>query len=114
MSKRVLIVEDEILIGMDLAQQLSQAGFVPVGPECNVSNALERLAAEGCDLAILDINLGSETSGPVAQALRALRVPFVITSGYSSDHSPDHFAGAPLLIKPVDIPDLIATLNEVA
>jgi DNA-binding response OmpR family regulator len=64
-SVRVLVVEDEFMIGLDIGQQLAGAGFEVVGPALSVAKALRFVAEPGCDVAVLDVNLGSETSEPV-------------------------------------------------
>jgi DNA-binding response OmpR family regulator len=77
MSTRVLVVEDEFMIGLDIGQQLADAGYEVVGPATSVEKALRFIAEPGCDVAILDVNLGDETSEPVARKLRGSGKPFV-------------------------------------
>jgi DNA-binding response OmpR family regulator len=112
MTVRVLVVEDEPLIAFDVADHLAEAGFQVVGPAASVSAALKLLEAEGCDIAVLDINLGRETAAPIAEALRERSLPFVALSGYSIDQLPEDFQGAPMLTKPVDPKRLIAELRR--
>ena len=81
---RILIVEDEFLIAMELDNTLRSAGYHVVGPAPNVSAALRLLRAERPDAAILDVNLAGEWITPVAEVLRAMFVPFVLTSGYGA------------------------------
>jgi CheY-like chemotaxis protein len=71
MSARVLVVEDEFMIGLDVSQQLASAGYEVVGLATSVPKAL-RLEPR-CDVAVLDVNLGGETCEPVARKLRASR-----------------------------------------
>jgi len=110
MTKRVLVVEDDALLGLDIAQQLTDAGLEVVGPAISVTKALRLMAEKGCDVAVLDVNLGNETAEPVALELRARRTPFVVLSGYSSEQHPLGFHGAPALSKPARPEDLIAML----
>jgi DNA-binding response OmpR family regulator len=110
MIKRVLVVEDNALLGLDIAQQLLDAGLDVVGPATSVTKALMLVVATGCDAAVLDVNLGSETSEAVALELRARSTPFVVLSGYSSEQHPPGFHGAPMLSKPARPEDLIAML----
>ncbi|HWE17697.1 MAG TPA: response regulator [Hyphomicrobiaceae bacterium] len=114
MKSRVLIVEDDALLGLDIAAQLTEAGFEVIGPAVSVENALGLLRAAGCDVALLDVNLGKETSEPVARELRALSKPFVVLSGYSSEQHPTEFRGAPLLSKPARLGELVALLQHCA
>src|SRR4051812_44345412 len=110
MNKRVLVVEDDALIALDIANQLRDAGLEIVGPATSVAKALKLVAGTGCDIALLDVNLGSENAGPVALELRARGTPFVVLSGYSSEQHPSEFHGAPLLSKPIRPTDLVALL----
>ena len=100
-APRILIVEDEAIVALEIAEILKEGGFCAVGPACSVAQALELLKANGCDAAVLDINLGKETSEAVAMALTQLNTPFVTVSGYSKAQKPAAFADAPALTKPV-------------
>ena len=66
----------------------------------------------GYDVAVLDVNLGSETAEPFALELRARRTPFVVLSGYSSEQHPPGFNGAPMLLKPARPEDLVELLYK--
>jgi DNA-binding response OmpR family regulator len=112
MGARVLIVEDEFFIALDIGQQLEDAGFEVVGPAPSVAKALSLVAEQGCDVAVLDINLGGETSEPVAQKLRESDKPFVVLSGYSTDNKLPWFGGARVLSKPLRMDDLVAALRS--
>jgi DNA-binding response OmpR family regulator len=105
-------VEDEPLVAMEFSQTLSEAGFVVIGPAESVARALALLAQFGCDAAVLDINLGTETSEPVARELIKLGVPFTTISGYSREQLPANMRTAPLLGKPVSPAMLIAGVTR--
>jgi len=111
-SVRVLVVEDEFMIGLDIGQQLADAGFEVVGPAPSVAKALRFVAEPGCDVAVLDVNLGSETSEPIAWKLRASGKPFVVLTGYSTDNLRPWFNNATILTKPPRIADLLAALRR--
>jgi DNA-binding response OmpR family regulator len=111
MGSRVLIVEDEFFIALDIGQQLADAGFEVVGPAPSVAKALSLVDEQGCDVAVLDINLGGETSEPVARKLEEADKPFVVLSGYSTDDRLPWFHGAPVLSKPLRMDDLVSALN---
>jgi PAS domain S-box-containing protein len=111
-GRRILVVEDEPLIAMEFSQTLSEAGFVVIGPAESVARALALLAQFGCDAAVLDINLGTETSEPVARELIKLGVPFTTISGYSREQLPANMRTAPLLGKPVSPAMLIAGVKR--
>ena len=109
---RILIVEDDPLIGFDLAVELEQAGFVVVGVASTVAKGLALFQQYGCDIAVLDVNLGRETSANLATTLAAARVPFVAVTGYSTDQCPIEFARVPLLSKPFHTARLVAELRR--
>jgi PAS domain S-box-containing protein len=109
---RIFVVEDEALVAIEIAQMLKEAGFEVVGPARTVNQALQLVNESGCDAAILDINLGSETSEPVALRLRERGSPFVTVSGYSREQLPPAFDGIRLLAKPVRPQLLIAELRK--
>jgi DNA-binding response OmpR family regulator len=109
---RILIVEDDPLIGFDLAVELEAHGFAIVGVAPTVTRALALFQDHGCDIAILDVNLGRETSAPVARALAAAQVPFIAVTGYSVDQCPHEFAAVPLLSKPFQTARLVTELKR--
>ena len=84
-TARILVVEDELLTAMELDDTLRSGGFQVLGPAPNVSAALELLRAERPDAAVLDVNLAGEWVTPVAEVLRAMFVPFILSSGYGTD-----------------------------
>src|ERR1044071_818409 len=92
-GKRVLVVEDEALLALEIAELLTDAGLEVVGPATSVAKALNLINNPGCDIVILDVNLGSEHSEPVALELRARGIPFLVVSGNSRDHLPPGFLG---------------------
>ena len=112
MSVRVLVVEDEFMIGLDVSQQLTSAGYEVVGLATSVAKALRLVAQPGCDIAVLDVNLGSETCEPVAEKLRASGRPFVVLTGYSPDTLPPSFNDATILAKPPCMSDLVAAVRR--
>jgi two-component system, response regulator PdtaR len=82
-GRLVLVVEDEFLIAMDLELLLRRHGWRVLGPAATVDQALRLLRdGETPDVALLDVNLGGEPVTPVAAALRARGVPFVLASAY--------------------------------
>jgi DNA-binding response OmpR family regulator len=112
MITRVLLVEDEVLVALDIAQQIADAGFEVVGPATSVAKAIALIAERGCDLALLDVNLGHETSEPIAERLRARGTPFIVLTGYSTEQLPSGFRGAPVLSKPTFPAVLLAALRQ--
>ncbi|MBT3069647.1 PAS domain S-box protein [Rhodomicrobium sp. Az07] len=104
----VLVVEDEALVALEIGHALREARFEVLGPARCVAQALELLKVSRCGAAVLDINLGSETSETVALELNRRGIPFVIVSGYSLDQLPPAFEGVPALVKPLH-PDVLKT-----
>jgi DNA-binding response OmpR family regulator len=100
------------MIGLDIGQQLADAGYEAVGPATSVEKALRFIAEPGCDVAILDVNLGGKTSEPVARKLRGSGKPFVVFSGYSTDDVLPWFKGTTVLSKPFRVADLLTALRQ--
>lgn len=112
MSKRVLVVEDEAILAIDIAEQLTKAGFEVVGPATSVAKALKTIQEQGCDIAVLDVNLRDETAEPVARELRSRRTPFVFLSAVAKQNLPFGFDGEVLLQKPARPEVLVAALHD--
>lgn len=79
----VLVVEDSMIIALDTEENLKRLGVSNVRVESGVAGALRAIADTLPDFAIIDFNLGSESSAPVAAALRDKGVRFVLATGYS-------------------------------
>lgn len=107
---RILIVEDEPLIAMELHRLLSQAGLDVSGPVGSLRQALDLAEDQTLTGAVIDINLGFDTSYPVADKLRASGVPVIFVTGYAAELLPERFADQAILRKPIDPHSLIATL----
>jgi CheY-like chemotaxis protein len=107
---RILLVEDEMLIALDVKHMLEQAGYAVAGPIQSVREAFHQLDAAACTAAILDVNLGRETSEPIARRLRDEGVPFLAMSSYRRDQLPAVFAGADHIEKPVGREQLVKRL----
>jgi CheY-like chemotaxis protein len=108
---KILVVEDEPLIAMSLADLLRGFGCLVVGPALSLDQSMRLIRAEVIDGAILDVNLGSETVFPLADALAAQSIPFVYVTGYSNLLRPcDH--GRPFLQKPYKALDLVRVVGQ--
>ena len=99
-GRRILLVEDELLLAMALEHILGAEGCVVMGPFPRVEPALKAAREEPLDAAVLDINLGGERVYPVAQVLAERNVPFVFATGYHRSFLPREHAGRPTLTKP--------------
>lgn len=87
-GKRVLVVEDELLVALMIEDFLSDLGCCTVGPFGDVPAALHAARTAPIDLAVLDVNLDGERVYPVAEALAARGIPFLFLSGYGEDAVP--------------------------
>jgi PAS domain S-box-containing protein len=99
---RVLVVEDEALVGIMIQECLTELGFQVVGPVCTASDALVAAKSGDFDAAILDINLGDGMVYQVAEILARHHVPFVFVTGYDADSVDSRFRGIPVLQKPIE------------
>ena len=114
-SPRVLLVEDEALIALALADDLETAGYGVAGPFYRCSDGLEWLARETPDLAIIDIHLRDGSSASLASVLRDRNVPFIVFSGEKRDgRLTEAYDGAHWLSKPVSGRQLLETVSELA
>lgn len=111
-ARGVLIVEDDAVLAMDLAQSVREAGLEVVGPAASTSEALELLKQGQPEIAILDINLGNETSESIAHRLCADGVPFIAVSGYSRSQPPPIFQQAAYFSKPLHFPLLLEEVRR--
>lgn len=102
-SLYVLIVEDEPLIGAAMEMLVEDLGGAVLGPFMTVGAGLSGLEqAARIDCALLDCNLGKETSWPLADALAVRGVPFAFTSGKGLSDIEPRFRDRPIFMKPVD------------
>jgi DNA-binding response OmpR family regulator len=114
-SPCVLLVEDEALIALALADDLEGKGYDVAGPFHRCGDALDWLGRNTPDLAIIDIHLRDGSSAELACALRERGIPFIVFSGEKRDGNvPEAFAGARWLSKPVSTRQLLETVGDIA
>jgi len=99
-GRRILAVEDEMLVLMNIETSLEDFGCTTICSAGSVAEALALIAKQSFDAAILDVNLGGEKSYPVADALASLGVPFVFSTGYSNHGDRVDLEDRPVLRKP--------------
>ena len=109
-NQHILIVEDEFLIGFDLAETVRDAGAKVSGPATTVKEALELLECEQISFVILDINLGDELSNEIARKLFREQIPFVYHTGQTGILESARWPNAPVLSKPASPSNLIETI----
>ncbi|HVR90803.1 MAG TPA: response regulator [Novosphingobium sp.] len=99
---RVLVVEDEMMVLMNIEAALGDLGCAAIFAAPTVDRALALVEAKRFDVAILDVNLGAsdQTSYRVADALALRSIPFVFSTGYSDKSIDARFLDRPVLQKP--------------
>jgi CheY-like chemotaxis protein len=110
---RILVVEDNYVLAESMRWALEGLGATVAGPVPTSARALDLLAEDSIDAAILDIDLQGRSSAPVAELLRVRECPFLFLTGYeSASLLPKEFHDVRCLSKPVDPEDLASTLLE--
>lgn len=112
-GRRILVVEDEMLVALLLHDMLIDLGCLVVGPAASVAEALGMIETRPLDAAILDVNLGGQMSYPVADALIARNLPFVLSTGYASNRLQEGYRALPALQKPYHATELREALAVV-
>lgn len=110
---KILVVEDDALIAMELEERLGEMGYVVLGPALTLEAAEELAGTEKPDAALLDANLAGRSSVPLGAALVARGVKIAFCTGYDQiKNLPPELQGAPILTKPVSDADLRAGLAK--
>lgn len=110
-KRRVLLAEDEAIIGMMMREFLLEYDLFVVGPCCTLNDAVAASAGD-FDCAILDLNLGGQPVYPLARMLTERGVPFIFVTGYSRESIDPAFASASVLQKPITREGLEAGLRK--
>lgn len=108
-GKRILILEDEALIAMMLEDTLVDLGCDVVGPATDIATGQQFARADAIDGAILDVNIGGQTSEAVAKILQDRNIPYLLATGYGPDDLPTGASG--LLNKPYRAEDVKTALQ---
>src|SRR5665213_2757687 len=111
-GRRILVVEDEMLVLMMAEDMLADLGCEAVTSAATVNQALALIETEVFDAALLDMNLGGDKSFPVADALAARRVPFIFATGYTGQDMREGYRDRPVLKKPFRYEDLTGVLSR--
>lgn len=110
----VLLVEDSMLIALDVEEVLAALGAQRVITAASVRQAREAIALGGIDFAILDINLGAESSLTIAEDLKAMNTPFVFASGYGEQAQlTGDLANYHVISKPYGRSEIVDAVNRV-
>ena len=112
-GRRILIVEDQCAIALDLCECLDQLGASVIGPAASVADALCILdSAASLDAAVLDVELEGQQVYAVADRLQQLGVPYLFTTGYEAAEIPDRYKLAPCFEKPVGTGAIVDAIRE--
>jgi CheY-like chemotaxis protein len=111
-GRRVLIVEDEMLVLIMIEDMLADLGCQSVTSAATVDKALALIDAQVFDAALLDVNLNGNDSLPVAEALSARGVPFVYSTGNTGHSLREDYSDRPVLKKPFQYEELVAILTR--
>jgi two-component SAPR family response regulator len=110
---KVLVVEDELLIALDLSRILQDLGCNVIGPVGSLEKALDLLSAQRPDVALIDEDLRGRPATPLAESLRRQNIPFAILSGYERSPSGDEaLVNATRVRKPTPVIAIRKVLNE--
>jgi CheY-like chemotaxis protein len=113
-SKRVLIVEDELMIRMLLEGMLTDLGHSVAAEAGGLDEAMALAQQAEFDLAVLDVNLNGAPVTPVVEILVERGVPFIFASGYGQRGLPEAYRTAPILQKPFQADALEDAIKAVA
>ena len=112
-NRRILVVEDEAMIALDLEATLTSAGASVIGPLAQVADAIEALQDEDPDAALLDVNVGGQRVYPVVAILQARGIPFVFLTGYAEQMLPESLRDQRICRKPCHPQRVVQALQAV-
>jgi len=110
-GKRILVVEDELMIRMLLEGMLTDLGHSVAAEAGSVTDALALAERAEFDVAVLDVNLNNEPITPVADVLARRGLPFVFASGYGQRGVPEAYRQHPVLQKPFQVEALAQAID---
>jgi PAS domain S-box-containing protein len=110
---RVLLVEDESVLAIQLEQVLNSLGSSVIGPFNNLTQALQAAQRETIDVAILDTNLNGEMVYPLAEELLARGVLVLFLTGYDASDLPERFRVIPRVAKPFAEIEIIKQIEAI-
>jgi PAS domain S-box-containing protein len=113
-GKHVLLVEDEPLVSMMLADMLAGFGHTVDGPHSRLGDAMVAARRSDLQAGILDVNIGGDKIYAVAEVLLNRDIPFVFVTGYGAETIDSRFTHVPVLQKPIEPQKLQALLFESA
>lgn len=113
LSGEVLVVEDNMVIALDAADIMSNNGASQVHLSSAVEDAVNIIRDKNISFALLDVNLGDQTSLPVAQELAARSIPFILATGYGdAEQITANYPAAVIVNKPFNAESLINAVQK--
>ncbi len=110
-GKRILVVEDEPLVGLEVSADLAAAGCDVIGPASNLTSARRLIDEAEFDAALLDANLAGDPVDEIAAKLARRGIPFAFATGYGRQALPADFRDAPVLTKPFNREQLLGIVE---
>lgn len=111
MGKRLLVLEDEVLIAWDIEAEMTARGWTVAGTASTIEQAIALARSEPLDAALLDVNLGKETSFEAGRELHRRGVAVVFLTGYARDVLPEDLSEIAVQSKPISFDRLEAALD---
>jgi DNA-binding NtrC family response regulator len=111
-APRILLVEDEMLIAMDIESRLRDDGFDVAGPFATAQDAMENLDGPDIAAALLDINLRGGRSFDLAKEIIGRKIPPIFMSGAVDPDLPADLSACPISETPRNSSKLLATLRS--
>jgi CheY-like chemotaxis protein len=109
---RILVVEDEALVALQLEDMLMEFGCAVIGPASRVAQALELLNGEPVEAAVLDLNIAGELVYPVADELEARGLPYIFVTAYGTSDLTEPYRSRPVLEKPFARRELLQVMLD--
>ena len=111
--RAVLLVEDEVMIRMMVADMLEELGYAIAGEAGDIDEAVRLVQCTDFDIAILDVNLNGKVITPVAEAVQLRERPFIFATGYGAQGLPEKFRERPVIQKPFQMETLARTIETI-
>ncbi|WP_106640560.1 response regulator [Allosphingosinicella vermicomposti] len=103
---KVLIVEDEMLVAMNIEDMLTDIGYEVAGIANRLDAGIDLARTANFDIAMLDVNLAGDLSFPIADILEERGIPYLFATGYGRKGVKEDYGAAPVLQKPFRARDL--------
>jgi DNA-binding NtrC family response regulator len=109
---RILIVEDEYLVALEMENLIRSLGGEVVGPAGRMEAAMRLARETEIDGAVIDLNMDGETTMALLELLAGRGVPFIVTTGYDLSMLPSHIKPVAFLTKPISLARFTAAAGQ--